>query len=194
MTVRILSVHGMGTKARIFAAQTAHFRDLLPPDYEFVFVDGTTVCDPTPEVADNFEGPYLGCYRSSSTVRVAAAHDAVRKVINEKGPFDAVLGFSQVCIILSTFHTYSLPHPPYSNHSESLRVPPSPHPCSYTPESQVRDLPSRPPSSSGRRFPSPSAWTTVSTPARSSASPHPRPAGPVRSCEYPTTWSHTRRI
>ncbi|KGO72707.1 Serine hydrolase FSH [Penicillium italicum] len=95
MTVRILSLHGMGTNARIFAAQTAHFRDLLPPDYEFVFVDGTTVCDPAPEVAENFEGPYLGWYRSPSTVSVAAAHDTVRKVIEEKGPFDAVLGFSQ---------------------------------------------------------------------------------------------------
>ncbi|KAJ5714329.1 uncharacterized protein N7483_011510 [Penicillium malachiteum] len=95
MIIRILSLHGMGTNARIFAAQTAQFRSLLARNYEFVFVDGMIECDPAPEVSNSFEGPYLSWYHSPSTAAVAVAHEAVYKAIDEQGPFDAVLGFSQ---------------------------------------------------------------------------------------------------
>ncbi|KAJ6035991.1 hypothetical protein N7540_000270 [Penicillium herquei] len=95
MTICILSLHGMGTNAHIFAAQTAQFRSLLTQNYDSVFMNGITECHPAPEVSDSFKGSYLGWYRSPSTAAVVVAHEAVYKVIDEQGPFDGVLGFSQ---------------------------------------------------------------------------------------------------
>lgn len=74
----------------------AAFRSLLPASYKFSFVNASEFCDPTPGAAEYFAGPYRCWYTSPTTDKVARAHEEVRKVIDSHGPFDIVMGFSQV--------------------------------------------------------------------------------------------------
>ena len=75
---------------------TASFRALLPANYEFVFVDAPIRCDPAPGVAAFYPGPYLCWYNTPTTAKVAESHEFVSHIMQEQGPFDAVMGFSQV--------------------------------------------------------------------------------------------------
>ena len=77
-------------------ALAAAFRSLLPSHYDFVFIDGQGTCDPAPGVADVYSGPYLCWYSTPTTSKVAAAHQTISSVVEKQGPFDAVMGFSQV--------------------------------------------------------------------------------------------------
>ena len=69
---------------------------MLPDGYEFVFIDGMIECDAAPEIYNVFPGPYLCWYKTPTTRAVGKAHRLVSKVMEEQGPFDAVMGFSQV--------------------------------------------------------------------------------------------------
>jgi hypothetical protein len=53
-------------------------------------------CDPAPGVANVFPKPYLCWYNTPTTIKVAAAQKYVLDYIKKEGPFDGVLGFSQV--------------------------------------------------------------------------------------------------
>ncbi|KAF6807782.1 hypothetical protein CSOJ01_07984 [Colletotrichum sojae] len=97
MPIRILCLHGMAINGQIFESQTAAFRSLLPDDYEFTFVDGPYSCKPDLGIASVYPGPYLCWYRTPTTESVTRAHQRVRSIMAEKGPFDGVMGFSQVC-------------------------------------------------------------------------------------------------
>ncbi|KXH25870.1 hypothetical protein CSIM01_12525 [Colletotrichum simmondsii] len=96
MPCRILCLHGMGINSQIFASQTESFRSLLPSDYDFTFVDGPTVCKPEVAIAKVYPGPYLCWYRTPTTESVTAAHHHVKSIMGEKGPFDGIMGFSQL--------------------------------------------------------------------------------------------------
>lgn len=117
MVLRILCLHGMGVNADIFALQTgkqlfapvldhetqsrvncpaASIRATLPSTYDFFFVDGPAVCDAAPSVGEVFAGPYRCWYNTPTMAKVSAAHDFVRGVMEKEGPFDGVMGFSQV--------------------------------------------------------------------------------------------------
>lgn len=76
-------------------------RDMLPDEYEFVFFDGGHECEPAPEVADAYAPPFKTWYNTPTTTKVTDAHRQVRSIISEHGPFDAVLGFSQVIMNLA---------------------------------------------------------------------------------------------
>lgn len=71
-------------------------RELLPAEYQFYFFDGAYSCDPAPEVLDCFSPPYLTWYNTPTTDKILDAHNQVRRIIQQHGPFEAVLGFSQV--------------------------------------------------------------------------------------------------
>lgn len=73
----------------------ASFRSLLSSDYEFTFVDGPDSCSPAPGIASIYPGPYLCWYQTPTTKAVTKAHDLVRSILAEKGPFDGIMGFSQ---------------------------------------------------------------------------------------------------
>lgn len=77
-------------------SSTAAFRALLPPHYHFTFIDGGVSCAPSPGVENLYSGPYKCFYESPSTERVAAAHLALETAVKTKGPFQLVMGFSQV--------------------------------------------------------------------------------------------------
>ena len=74
----------------------ASFRSLLPEDYEFVFLDGIVECEAAPGVDGFYPGPYLCWYNTPTTSKVARAHKYVLDFVRANGPFDGVMGFSQV--------------------------------------------------------------------------------------------------
>lgn len=81
----------------------AHFRSLLPLDYEWIFIDGPAECDAAPGVAAFYEPPYLCWYTSPTTAKMDSAHKLISSVIERDGPFDAVMGFSQVSTAIAAF-------------------------------------------------------------------------------------------
>ncbi|MCJ1396152.1 hypothetical protein MMC18_009041 [Xylographa bjoerkii] len=90
----------------------AAFRALLPSDYHFVFVDGPTKCDAAPGIAALYEPPYLCWYKTPTTTKIAGARRLVLSIIEEKGPFDAVMGFSQgAAVAASIILHHQLEHP-----------------------------------------------------------------------------------
>lgn len=114
MQVKVLCLHGMGVNAEVFAAQTSryriyrsaesgtdkpptgNYRSLLPSYYKFDFADADLFCDPSPGAADYYAGPYRCWYTSPSSENVASAHKALSHIIATRGPYQMIMGFSQV--------------------------------------------------------------------------------------------------
>ncbi|KAI1618121.1 serine hydrolase-domain-containing protein [Exophiala viscosa] len=93
--MRVLCLHGMGTNSGIFEAQTEMFRSLLPHHFEYEFFDADHEYPAAEGVGEIFPGPYYAFYPVPTTDNVAGAHQYVQEIIDEEGPFDAVMGFSQ---------------------------------------------------------------------------------------------------
>jgi len=74
---------------------------MLPPEYEFHFFNGRYECEPAPEVLDSLPPPYLTWYNTPTVRKVTEAHRQVREIVERHGPFDAVMGFSQVRLLRS---------------------------------------------------------------------------------------------
>jgi len=74
---------------------SAALQELLPSHFEFVFLDGTTSCDAAPGVADIYPAPYICWYKTPTTENVAKARKFVLSFVEENGPFDIIMGFSQ---------------------------------------------------------------------------------------------------
>ncbi|OJJ77751.1 hypothetical protein ASPBRDRAFT_50590 [Aspergillus brasiliensis CBS 101740] len=84
----------MGANAQVLEVQIAAITSSLP-EHEFVFAEGLEPCLPDPAVQSLFPGPYLCYYSSPTPTEVHEAFALVREVIDEDGPFDGVIGFSQ---------------------------------------------------------------------------------------------------
>lgn len=102
---KILCLHGGGTNARIFEAQTARLGMVIRKHFDLVFPDAPLECEAGPGVLPFFEGeePFRRWHVDSDAEAQNAAHaqqmEATRKLlirtIREQGPFVGVLGFSQ---------------------------------------------------------------------------------------------------
>jgi Serine hydrolase (FSH1) len=96
LTRNNLGLHGMGTNADIFRAQTASFRSILPSHYTFHFPEGEYEYPAADGIAEIYPGPYLCWYPFPPTLEnVSEAHELIWNIIEEDGPFDGVMGFSQ---------------------------------------------------------------------------------------------------
>ena len=91
----------------------AGLRDLLGSTYKFDFVEGEKSCDAAPGIsqikyhaatvgnnrvlgiAEIYTGPYIAFFAHPTPEQVAEAFELVNEVIEEDGPFDGVMGFSQ---------------------------------------------------------------------------------------------------
>jgi hypothetical protein len=63
----------------------------------FHFVDADLDAEPDPNVAGVYPGPYLAFYPNQPTREdIEGAYERVLEVIESEGPFDGVIGFSQV--------------------------------------------------------------------------------------------------
>jgi len=100
--MRILCLHGKGTRSEIFELQRENSRQLLPNDYEYSFIDGEFETGPAPGIDKVFPGPYR-CYLPDNSVRsTAEQHAFISEVIAEEGPFDGVIAFSQGAAITAS--------------------------------------------------------------------------------------------
>ncbi|KAK1994699.1 hypothetical protein LX36DRAFT_660324 [Colletotrichum falcatum] len=98
MPIRILCLHGRGSNTEIFRMQTAGIRSLLEPEYEFEFVEGRW-----PHLEGNWslhtvdfsKSNLYGFYNMLDIDDILATENELRQVIEDHGPFDGLLGYSQ---------------------------------------------------------------------------------------------------
>ncbi|RAL16800.1 uncharacterized protein BO97DRAFT_474809 [Aspergillus homomorphus CBS 101889] len=104
---RILCLHGHGTSADIFQAQTASFRAKLGPDYSFDFVNAPHPSPGAPGIEAIFRNSTTYTWYTHPTPEaICAAHDWVITYTREHGPYEAVCCFSQGCALASTLALY----------------------------------------------------------------------------------------
>ncbi|PVH76706.1 hypothetical protein DL98DRAFT_425086 [Cadophora sp. DSE1049] len=88
--MKILCLHGILTSSAVFEFQTAPFRKLLGEDYEYVFIDGKIEVETSsPDSAAQFRWT-----RNAGPPEIRSAHEYIETVIEEEGPFEGVMGFS----------------------------------------------------------------------------------------------------
>ena len=68
---------------------------MLPSHWEWEFIDADIECDAAPGIDGIYPGPYLSYFRMPSIDKIQEIHEWVYEVIEEDGPFDGVLGFSE---------------------------------------------------------------------------------------------------
>ncbi|KAK3306934.1 serine hydrolase FSH, partial [Chaetomium strumarium] len=105
--IKVLCLHGMGTSAEIFRAQTAAFRARLPPNFTFTFLDGPFPCPPAPGTDRLFNSDgFYGWWTQPTVDAIRGAHLRLTDYIEEHGAVDIVMGFSQGCSLISSFLLY----------------------------------------------------------------------------------------
>lgn len=75
----------------------------LPPHWTFEFVDAPNACGPGPGVDSVYAGPYYCFFESYTPERMANAVAYVREIVEDEGPFDAVIGFSQGASVTAAY-------------------------------------------------------------------------------------------
>ncbi|RFU36271.1 hypothetical protein B7463_g123, partial [Scytalidium lignicola] len=92
---------------QIFEAQTAVLRASisteLNTDCDFVFVDGEIETEPRNGVEKYYDGPFLSYYDWDSPQSIHIAYGLIYDLIEECGPFDGVMGFSQGGSLAASF-------------------------------------------------------------------------------------------
>ncbi|PYI36632.1 hypothetical protein BP00DRAFT_386626 [Aspergillus indologenus CBS 114.80] len=101
--MKILCLHGYGTGPEILRHQLSGLRRDADPSWEFHFLSGEIECSPAPGIEGTFPGPYYCWTRSFDSESVDAAHALIEEAIEEHGPFDGVLGFSQGAAVMTSF-------------------------------------------------------------------------------------------
>lgn len=100
--MRILCLHGSGASGAIFSSQLAPLRALLPSTYTFDFLDAPNECNAAPELSGIYPAPYYCFFERHSEEEMQAAVEFVKEVVEEDGPYDMIMGFSQVTMNLPT--------------------------------------------------------------------------------------------
>ncbi|CAK7220899.1 hypothetical protein SBRCBS47491_004344 [Sporothrix bragantina] len=103
--MRVLCLHGKGTSGDIFRSQTAALRAKLDRSFEFDFVDGPFESTSAPGVDKLFDGG-SGAYAwwpTESPQAIRSAHAWLDDYLAAHGPYDALMGFSQGCLLISSY-------------------------------------------------------------------------------------------
>ncbi|KAE8356047.1 serine hydrolase FSH [Aspergillus coremiiformis] len=110
--MKILCLHGYGTGPDILRYQLSELMRHADPTWDFHFLSGEVDCQPAPDIAGRLPGPYRCWTESWAADTVDAAHAVVDDAIDEYGPFDGVLGFSQgAAIVTSYLLEHGITHP-----------------------------------------------------------------------------------
>ncbi|KNG80569.1 putative EF-hand calcium-binding domain protein [Aspergillus nomiae NRRL 13137] len=151
--MRILCLHGRGTSAQIFRSQTTSFRSRLedlPITFDFIDAPYTTTAASGIDLF--YEPPYYTFWRNDSIPDIYKARDWLLDLISEKGPYDAVLSFSQGCSLAALtllLHAHETPHAPPPFKAAIFICGGAPLPLleelgyNITPEMQAQDAASR---------------------------------------------------
>ncbi|EFX03892.1 ef-hand calcium-binding domain protein [Grosmannia clavigera kw1407] len=117
--MRVLCLHGRGTSAAIFKSQTAAMRAKLDSSFVFEFVDGPFRCTPAPGIDTLFDSGTFAWWPQESVMGIRAAHLWLDEYMAAHGPYDALMGFSQGCILIGSYltswardHPQQKPRPP----------------------------------------------------------------------------------
>ncbi|KAK1710886.1 hypothetical protein CaCOL14_008404 [Colletotrichum acutatum] len=93
--MRILALHGVGSSAKILETQLVGLMRSVDASYEFVLVDGAVPSHRGPGMSPALSGPFYSHATGYSPTEIQAAHHQIAATVDELGPFDGILGFSQ---------------------------------------------------------------------------------------------------
>ncbi|KUJ13196.1 uncharacterized protein LY89DRAFT_687410 [Mollisia scopiformis] len=119
---RILCLHGSGSSAEIMETQIANIRSLLPSTYVFDFLDAPIECDAAAELEGLFPGPYYCFFDKYSEEEMQKAIEFVHEVVEEDGPYDCVMGFSQGASVAAAYIAQQQLQGPFKEVSFKLAV------------------------------------------------------------------------
>lgn len=75
----------------------------LSPYHTFDFLDAEYECPPAPGISNLYAPPYLTWYPQYGTQCIQSVHEFLRSVIEEDGPYDGVIGFSEGASLAASF-------------------------------------------------------------------------------------------
>ncbi|KXX83199.1 Dihydrofolate reductase [Madurella mycetomatis] len=93
--MRILCLHGYGTSGSILKYQLDAFLQRADASHEFVFLDGEYECPKAQGMGTFVQGPFRCFNKSFGPHAIQSSLDHLQDFIDEEGPFDGVIGFSQ---------------------------------------------------------------------------------------------------
>ncbi|KAH8695169.1 DUF341 domain protein [Talaromyces proteolyticus] len=102
--MHFLCFHGIGTNSHVLETQTATIRYEMDRHHTFEFVEGTHIVPIAPEINGYFPSAdtYFSYYGNSAD-SISLALSQLERYIDEEGPFDGVIAFSQGAVLLSTY-------------------------------------------------------------------------------------------
>lgn len=92
---RLLALHGVGSSSDILRIQLAAVIRNLGSEYEISFFDGPFVRERGPGMAVHYSGPFYSYTEGYSPAEIRDALDDLEEFVQDNGPFDGVIGFSQ---------------------------------------------------------------------------------------------------
>lgn len=93
--MRFLCLHGRGTNSDIFETQLSALFSRISPLHTFDFVDAQFDCSAAPGISHLYPPPYLSWHSQYETQDIQEVHDFLVSIVEEDGPYDGVIGFSQ---------------------------------------------------------------------------------------------------
>ncbi|KAJ5115818.1 hypothetical protein N7456_000166 [Penicillium angulare] len=93
--MRILCLHGYGTNSEVLEYQISGLRKAADLSWDFHYQSGEVVCSAAPGIESVFPGPFYCYTREFDPEGVSTSYAVLDKTIEENGPFEGALGFSQ---------------------------------------------------------------------------------------------------
>jgi hypothetical protein len=81
----------------------ASFFSKISPEHTFDFIDAQFEGSAAPGIADVFPGPYFSWYQKYNPENVEKVHEYLQSVIDEDGPYDGIIGFSEGAALAASF-------------------------------------------------------------------------------------------
>ncbi|RHZ54156.1 putative EF-hand calcium-binding domain protein [Aspergillus thermomutatus] len=98
--MRVLCLHGKGTSGAIFKSQTSSFRSHLRDlNIDFDFIDGCYPSNAAAGIDLFYPAPYYSFWEDDSLEAIKESCTWLKDLIAERGPYDAVMMFSQGCAL-----------------------------------------------------------------------------------------------
>ncbi|KID75470.1 Esterase alnB [Metarhizium brunneum] len=100
---RILALHGVGSSAEILRDQLTPVVRALSQNYEFVHLDGAVRRERGPGMAPYYNGPFYSYTTGYTPAEIRDTLDDLSDFIQDDGPFDGVIGFSQGASVAASY-------------------------------------------------------------------------------------------